>query len=482
MKKAVTIIAAVLVILLPLGIVLGMLFMLPPQYSNTFVGELDEKYERLMEIDEPKIVVVGGSSVAFGLESEIIEEYTGMPVVNFGLYAALGTKLMLDLSRKGINEGDIVVLAPELDPQTMSMYFSSETTLQAMDDKPSMIRHLKPDNLFSVIGALFKHSAQKLEYMRDGAPNPSGVYNSKNFNEYGDLEYDRPENAMALYYDPNTMINLNESILDGEFIDYLNDYIKYCERRGATVYYSYCPMNHMALAEGTTEQSIAEFEAVMKERIKCRFISSIGDYIMHPGYFYDTNFHLNNDGSVFRTLKLCDDLLLAMEKPVMIDPDLYPAVPELFSGMIEVSGELGDHEFFTYTQLSNGNYMITGLTEAGKQQETLTVPLGVPITGSDKGAAVTIIGEGAFAGGAVKTVIIPKESYVTQMNNGVFTGASTVTELKIYKPEAETLNPPVSFAGVAEGFVIHAPDGSDYTTGYFWSQLKGVTIILDLES
>ena len=133
MKKSLVIIAAILVIVLPVGILLGMLFMLPPQYSNTFVGELDEKYNRLMEIDEPKIIVLGGSSVAFGLESEIIEEYTGMPVVNFGLYAALGTKVMLDLSKGGINEGDIVVLAPELDPQTMSMYFSSETTLQCLN-------------------------------------------------------------------------------------------------------------------------------------------------------------------------------------------------------------------------------------------------------------------------------------------------------------------------------------------------------------
>ena len=481
MKKSLVIIAAILVIVIPVGILFGMLFMLPPQYSNTFVGELDEKYNRLMEIDEPKIIVVGGSSVAFGLESEIIEEYTGMPVVNFGLYAALGTKVMLDLSKDGINEGDIVVLAPELDPQTMSMYFSSETTLQAIDDQPSMIFSLDINNVFSVIGAMFKHIGQKLEYMRDGAPNPSGVYNSKNFNEYGDLEYDRPENAMALYYDPNTMINLNESILDDEFIDYLNDYIDYCERRGATVYYSYCPMNYMALEEGTTDESITEFENAMRERINCRFISDINEYIMHPGYFYDTNFHLNNDGSVYRTLKLCDDLLLAMEKPVMIDPALYPEVPELFSGMIEVTGELGDHEYFTYEQLSNGNYMITGLTEEGKKQITLTIPRGVPQTGKTYGAAVTIIGAGAFEGGIAKTVIIPKDSYVTQMNNDVFRGASTVTQLRIYKPEAETLNPPVSFAGTADGFVIHAPEGSDYTTGYFWSQLGGVTIILDLK-
>ena len=480
MNIVIKVIAALLVIILPLGLLLGYAFSIPPQYSNTFVGRLDEKFERLTTIEEPKIVVVGGSSVAFGLDSATIEEYMEMPVVNFGLYAALGTKLMLDLSKPGINEGDIVVLAPELDAQTMSMYFSSENTLRATDDDPSMLRYLPAENLFSVLGSLWKHVGEKLEYQRDGAPDPSGVYNAKNFNEYGDLDYDRPENVMPLYYDPNKMIELNESILDDEFIDYLNDYIKYCERRGATVYFSYCPMNYMALAEGTTDESIAEFESLMRERINCRFISYADDYIMAPGYFYDTNFHLNNVGVRYRTLKLTEDLLLATDTPKLIT-EQFPTPPELEEGMIKVYGEIAGDEYFTYVKLENGNYMISGLSELGKTQKTLTVPLGVPIQGMDYGAAVTIIGEGAFSGGVAEKIIIPAESYVAQMNNGAFSGASSVKELYIYKAEAETMNPPIDFSGTADGFVIHAPDGSDYLTGYFWSQLKNVTIILDLE-
>ena len=42
-----------------------------------------------------------------------------MPVVNFGLYANLGTKLMLDLSRSGIGAGDVIVVAPEMNEQTL---------------------------------------------------------------------------------------------------------------------------------------------------------------------------------------------------------------------------------------------------------------------------------------------------------------------------------------------------------------------------
>ena len=477
---AVKITAAILIIFLPIVLLLGYAFSIPAQYTNTFVGELDDKFERLTSIDEPKLVVVGGSSVAFGLESEILEKYVGMPVVNFGLYAALGTKVMLDLSKAGINEGDVVVLAPELDAQTMSMYFNSETTLQATDDKPSMLRYVAPEHYFSLLGAMWGHIGQKLEYQRDGAPNPSGVYNGNNFNVYGDLEYERPSNLMALYYDPNTMINLNESILDDEFIDYINDYIDYCEKRGATVYYSWCPMNHMALAEGTTDESIAEFEKIMKKRIDCAFISDINDYILAPGYFYDTNFHLNDAGSKYRTLKLAQDIMFEKNITTLIEEEL-PEVPGLADGFVEVSEQIEGTEYFTYAMLANGNYKITGLTELGKTQKTLTVPLGVEIPGKTTGAAITILDEGAFAGGIVETVIIPENSYLTQLNNGVFRGSGTVSKLMIYKPEAESLNPPFDFGGVADGFVIHAPDGSDYTTGYYWSQIKGVEIILDIE-
>ena len=207
-KKITAVIAAIRGIILPLALIIGLIYSIPPQYANTFVGELDEKYERLYSIDEPKIVVVGGSSVAFGLESELIEKYMGMPVVNFGLYADLGTKVMLDLSRGAIGEGDIVILAPEMDAQTLSMFYNAKTTLQATDENPAMLRHLRGDDIFATLGSFFGHLKEKYGYYVDGTPNPSGVYNGNNFNEYGDLEYDRPENVMSLTYDPNKLINL----------------------------------------------------------------------------------------------------------------------------------------------------------------------------------------------------------------------------------------------------------------------------------
>ena len=118
----------------------------PPVYSNTFVGVLDEKVDRLATVEGKKVVVIGGSSVAFGLDSALMEEHLGMPVVNFGLYAAIGTKAMLDLSLPHIGEGDIVVLAPETDAQTLSLYFHGGNMWKAVDDAPSLLLHLPSEN------------------------------------------------------------------------------------------------------------------------------------------------------------------------------------------------------------------------------------------------------------------------------------------------------------------------------------------------
>jgi hypothetical protein len=336
------------------------------------------------------------------------------------------------------------------------------------------------DNKFSMIGSLWQHVAQKMEYMRDGAPNPSGVYNSSSFNEYGDIVYPREKNVMELYYDPNTIIDLSENILDDEFIDYVNDYIKFCERKGATVYFSYCPMNKLALSSATTSESIAEFEKTLSDKIDCKFISYIDEYIMEPGYFYDTNFHLNDVGARYRSIKLSEDLLRELNSTTLVEA--LPDEPELEKNMILVESVDENDVYFTYRKLENGNYEISGLTELGKAASTLTVPLYARLDDTGYSIGVTSIGEGAFDGATAEAVIITADTNVRQIMNGAFANAGTVKRLNIYKSSAELLLPPTdNFLGVNSSFEVHVPDGSNYISDYNWSEnVKTVPIVQDL--
>ncbi len=463
---------SLIVIFSPFALVAAALLSTPNVYENTIYGELDDKFNLLTETEGEKIVVIGGSSVAFGLDSEKLSEYTGKPVVNFGLYAAIGTKAMLELSLAGIGEGDTVVLAPELDSQTMSMYFSAEHILPAVDEDYSMLWHFDSDDIFKLVGGSFAHAVKKLGFGED-ILDPAGIYNSKNFNEYGDIKSGlREGNVMQLYYDPATRIVLDEGIVEKEFTDYLNEYISKCEGRGARVYFSYCPMNEAAI-EDKTEESIAAFESFLKKNVKCDFISIMDDYILDKAYFYDTNYHLNDTGVELRTLTLAQDLLIAEGdfRDIMYDVP-PPALPEVDVKYLGEDDE--NRKYFTFEKMENGAYMITGLTEEGRKQQTLTVPLGY------NGYKVTAIASSAFSESNAASLIVTEDTNLRNFLDGAFYG-SKISDIYIYydfEREEDKLAPCGDFGGLR----IHVKRGSAYTSHYDWQDSSGgFTLVLDIE-
>ncbi|MCQ2353604.1 MAG: hypothetical protein MJ102_00705 [Clostridia bacterium] len=296
--------------LIPVILVVTLTFALPKCFDETFDAALSDKFSLLNSIDEPKIIVIGGSSVAFGLDSKALSDATGYPVVNFGLYAALGTKIMLDLSRSNINEGDIVVLSPEIEIDTLSLFFNADETWRAIDADAGLLRYIGKDNYSDLAGSFIDYVEDKWHYAEIGTKPSSGkpAYTRDAFNEYGDIIYPRPTNTMGKRgYDRNNPIRLKEEILGEDFIDYLEEYVNFCEKKGAKVVFSYPPMNKNSLEDGSKE-TIAYFQEFLASKLPCRVISDINDYIMPPEYFYDTNFHLNDKGVPIRTAQLAEDI------------------------------------------------------------------------------------------------------------------------------------------------------------------------------
>ena len=375
--------------LVPILAVIIIAFALPPVYDGTFLGELSEKYDRLESSEGPKIVIVAGSSAAFGLDSGLISEELGYDVVNFGLYANLGTKLMMDLSKANINEGDIMILAPELNAQTLSLYFNSETAIQALDGNMYMLKDVDSGEYERLIGASWGFAGDKLGYIYSGTlPENAGAYRKENFNEYGDNTFDRPYNILSGYGNAISL-DFRTDYTDGvttdyeEYIDYVNDYVKYVRKKGGEVYFSFPPMNKEALA-GVTDEDIEDFYRNLVLSLDCKVISNIYDYILDDGYFYDSEFHLNNSGVTVRTVKLIDDIRREMSSDEV-------AIP--VSELPQPAGKRPDCEDFDLVRLSEGRgWAITGVTEAGREKAYLTIPDEI------NGIPVTTISEGALSG------------------------------------------------------------------------------------
>lgn len=311
-------------------------FGLPVQFGDTFMGELKSKYERLKETSGKRIVLVGGSGVAFDCDSTLMDDFfPSYEIVNFGMYAGLGTKAVMDLSENYIHEGDIVILSPEQSEQTFSDYFNGEYMWQAADGAFGMLRDLKSENFEAMLGNFPRFALEKLNYVMKGQkPQTDSIYQKKSFNTYGDIELDTcRENILPNGYDVNQKVRFTEDVVQPEFMDYMNDWAKRLEKKGAVVWYRYCPVNKLSVED---MDDLAAYDVFLRQKLDFPVIGNPENSLMEAEWFFDTNFHLNQPGKEVNTVQLIRDMkaMLGDDRAVTVE---LPEKPHRTWG--EVSAE-----------------------------------------------------------------------------------------------------------------------------------------------
>ena len=311
-------------------------FGLPVQFGDTFMGELKSKYERLKETSGKRIVLVGGSGVAFDCDSALMDDFfPSYEIVNFGMYAGLGTKAVMDLSENYIHEGDIVILSPEQSEQTFSDYFNGEYMWQAADGAFGMLCDLKSENFEAMLGNFPRFALEKLNYVMKGQkPQTDSIYQKKSFNTYGDIELDTcRENILPNGYDVNQEVRFTEDVVQPEFMDYMNDWAKRLEKKGAVVWYRYCPVNKLSVED---MDDLAAYDVFLRQKLDFPVIGNPENSLMEAEWFFDTNFHLNQPGKEVNTVQLIRDMkaMLGDDRAVTVE---LPEKPHRTWG--EVSAE-----------------------------------------------------------------------------------------------------------------------------------------------
>lgn len=470
MKKSwIRFIAFLLVFALPVISIGAVVFVAPSRFDETFLGEFENKVDRLYETEGEKIVFIGGSSLAFGLDAKLLSETLGKPVINFGLYATLGTKVMMDYAKGAIGEGDIIVIAPEMNAQTWSLYFNAEAMWQALDGNFDDLRHLSKDDYSAMLGGFWKFASSKAKYFtQDINIEGMGIYRASAFDEYGFItnHRDKDYNTMVGGSNPDMVIDFNTDIISEEFIDYVNEFTAYAESKGAKVYLGSCPMNEGALSLDVTLKTIEDYVSYLNEVFDCEVLGDPGNAIYTPGYFFDSNFHLNSAGATLHTAQFAyalAPLVGLSESDIHIE---IPDEPEIPDPDEDVVYEYDENEiYFTYEIMDSG-VAITGLTDLGKAQTTLRTPVAYD------GKKVTQISENAFSGGSGITELYITDN-VSWIADGAFRGADSLTKIHILAtdPDMTKVN---SIGNPREGlpadsrFYVPSASLSVFENNYFW--------------
>ena len=93
---------------------LGVILKVKSPQENTYLSSYLDKIKLIEKVENKRIIFIGGSNLAFGLDSSMIEkEFLGYKIINMGLHGGIGIKYLLEDCKKYLKKGDVLVIVPE---------------------------------------------------------------------------------------------------------------------------------------------------------------------------------------------------------------------------------------------------------------------------------------------------------------------------------------------------------------------------------
>lgn len=308
--KLISFVALQAVILIPL-VYLGHYH----QTSRHYLCSVCDKLERLKTAPGPRIIFVGGSNLAFGLDSEMIAKETGYNPINLGVHANFGVGCQIRMIKKHLRSGDLIVLAPEYRVfHQHGTRCSKELAIELYNLWPGCLPYFQPDLDVSLpavakpplnlLADRIAHARKYFSHIAD--PEPPGIYERNSFNEYGDHVN---HHGIA----PNTVdrsigkLQWSMGLSDmRDAIELFNDFTKHCRESGAQVVFSHAPVSQPNLDRNPELRKV--FEANLANSLDCPIITNLDDLGFKEDMLFDTEYHLTQVGASKRTAIVCAGL------------------------------------------------------------------------------------------------------------------------------------------------------------------------------
>jgi hypothetical protein len=278
-----------------------------PEYAYSFA--IVDKHHTLASAKSPKIVLAGGSNLAFGVDSAAIQRTFCVPVVNMGLHAGFGLGRILDDISPFLQMGDILLIIPEYDHFTHLWDGLGEAYQLIFDFRQYRLLwspyYGLPEGLFGYFSdhhkwwSLFEIISL---FQRNNTPKdiPAGIYIRAGFNEYGDYV-----KHLGMANQDIAPVSITSPV-NKSYLKYFFNFIDALTRRGITVVLSYPGFEEQSFHNSAT--LIQELDMAFRKKENLLVISTPESYCYPVHHFYDSLYHLNMEGRVMRTEQLIRDL------------------------------------------------------------------------------------------------------------------------------------------------------------------------------
>lgn len=254
----------------------------------------------MLNSKENKIVIFGGSNVAFGINSILVSEaFPQYKVINVGTQAGIGVRYPLKEIKEKLKENDILIISPEYEQfkggyggtplLEICLYKKSFKNLE-IKEILNIVKNIK--EIF--LSKLSSHTSSKLYGKKF-------TYDRRGFNEYGDyVEHHKFERESKIVPEYFIIEEVNDSVL--KFFYKIQMELK--EKKVNVLFFP--PVYQRTSGKGSINYIKKVYNKM--ELNKTPILSKPEFYFLEDKYFYDSVNHLNKVGGEIRTRKLINDL------------------------------------------------------------------------------------------------------------------------------------------------------------------------------
>lgn len=262
--------------------------------KNHYLASIIDKINLLDSIESPKIVLMGGNSVAFGLDSDLLSKELEMPVINLALDSNLGSSFMVNLLKSKAKKGDVVVMMLDYN---ISSEGDRNTKLLVSDFYEPANDWIKYQSFFESVLAIFFYEidgikrlfTQTAGILPQNIQDKTSLFFRKGFNEKGDL--------ISHLNNPNIKFTPNELVKSTDFgkqvID-LNEFDIFAKKQGINFVYTF-----PSYSEGGFEKNmiiIQKIEQQLRQKAKFNIIGTSQSSVLDDTLFFNNEYNLNSEG------------------------------------------------------------------------------------------------------------------------------------------------------------------------------------------
>ncbi len=291
---------------------------------DPYIAVLIKKHHHLATSPRPRLLLVGGSGLAFGIHSDLLHQ--AFPIytpTNLGLHAGMGLDFILADSLRDVNRDDVVLLCLEF--EIWPVFRGTKELWEALLCRPGTAAGLNKrwlaDDGLGLIGHVTTKGIESLTV--SSRRGPTGLYSAESFNEYGDMIGHRTLPLIRPMVDGDSRSREPLGCEDEEQLPAVKKFVSTCEERGATVVIVVPPVPEPLFQ--LHREDIARYVARQREVFGDRLISRMEDLPTDESLFYDGVNHMTWAGGIRRTDALIHQLKAAGKlKPGSPSPAPHP--------------------------------------------------------------------------------------------------------------------------------------------------------------